>query len=207
MIRISSLQTLPLGILLTVASLAANATIKLPTDFNNNKNKSDFPQEGYYVGFSGGSASPNKFKQALKTGYSYGFHYGYRDDNYRTELALNYISHNIKPVQNSAGANYNLFNIMINAYYDFNFKGVVVPFVGAGVGYLNAYRRGCSRYNEAHCAVLQVSNKFAYQGMAGLGFNFKSRARLDFRYRYLALDHSQNYAENLFELVLNIFIK
>ncbi len=190
---------------LTASSALAdekNAPLDNSFDSTSQSTAEDSPHEGYYLGVFGGMASPNKLKQVLRSRFSLGGQYGYRDDNYRTEVVLNFLNNDIK---NISSARYEMLNLMFNVYYDFNYKGVVVPFLGAGGGYLNAWRSNCQTSN-GNCMLLDTGSKFAYQGIAGVGFNIKNKVRLDFRYRYLSFSSNNNFSENIYEVVLNYLV-
>jgi len=159
--------------------------------------------QGYYIGIHGGVATPGKFSYLLRRNYSAGGQIGYRDDNYRVEIALSESRNKFKfPFY----GNYNLYTAMLNSYYDINFNGVVVPFIGAGAGYLKAEITRCVPQFNFNCGtILRHGGRFAYQGIAGIGFQFRPHIRFDLRYRYLTFTANSGYYQNIFEGVLNYF--
>ncbi len=85
------------------------------------------------------------------------------------------------------------FAFMINAYYDLNTDGKLVPYVGAGLGVLNVSLDSKSVGSPAHGTVLidDSDSVFAYQVGAGLGYRIGglgdgSDMTLSVDYRYLA---------------------
>ncbi|MGL4962376.1 MAG: OmpA family protein [Inquilinus sp.] len=71
--------------------------------------------------------------------------------------------------------------IMANGYYDFDFGSPFVPYIGAGVGVamLNAeLKQGGNKFND-------FNTQFAYQGIAGVSYNFEPNIAFNLEYRYL----------------------
>ena len=66
--------------------------------------------------------------------------------------------------------------VMVNGYYDFNAGGVIVPYIGAGVGVSFVKLYAGNSVNE--------STQFAYQGMLGLGWNVSPMFRVNLEGRY-----------------------
>jgi outer membrane protein OmpA-like peptidoglycan-associated protein len=145
---------------------------------------------GFYIGVMGGanwllntnvtlggvstSASPN-------TGFLAGGMLGYDFVGPRVELEGSYRENTNTLNVNafgvgSVGFRHSEVAVMANLYYDFNAGGVIVPYIGAGVGvgFTNA-TAGAGQSN---------STNFAYQGMAGLGWNIDPMFRLNLEGRY-----------------------
>lgn len=85
------------------------------------------------------------------------------------------------------------FAFMVNAYYDLNPDGKLVPYVGAGLGVLNVSTDAESAEAPADGTVLidDSDSVFGYQVGAGLGYKIDvpgggSDVTLSFDYRYLA---------------------
>jgi OmpA-OmpF porin, OOP family len=150
--------------------------------------------EGFYIGAEGGlnwmlnttlnfPGAGGLVNVYPNTGWAAGGHIGYDFVGPRIELEGVYRSNmatlQLAPVgfQNfTAGANFNQTAIMANAYYDFNAGGVIVPYIGAGLGiaFVNASAGGGST----------SSTQFAYQGIIGVGWNIDEQFRLNLDGRY-----------------------
>ena len=71
--------------------------------------------------------------------------------------------------------------IMANGYYDFDFGSAFVPYIGAGVGVamLNSeLKANGNKFND-------FNTQFAYQGIAGVSYNFEPNIAFNLEYRYL----------------------
>ncbi len=158
-------------------------------------------QQGYFVGVHGGLALPADGSDVVQDGYSVGGQYGYRLRNFRTAVTLDYISHDF---ESPAEGDYNLLNVMADFYYDFNYQGRFVPFIGAGIGYVNVSKDDCNGVTD--CEQIGSGSQFAYQGLAGIGMQHDC-FRFDVQYRYLSYDHSGDFADNVIEGVLNFFFE
>jgi len=103
----------------------------------------------------------------------YGFGNGFRTD---LEASIRENSHDGNNHQTTYG-------FMANGYYDFDFGSPFVPYVGAGVGLAlvdaDFGSGGGSRYFESTKAA------FAYQGIAGVAYNFTPGMAATLEYRYL----------------------
>jgi outer membrane protein OmpA-like peptidoglycan-associated protein len=70
--------------------------------------------------------------------------------------------------------------IMANGYYDFDFGSPFVPYIGAGVGVamLDSELKGNgAKFND-------FNTQFAYQGIAGVSYNFEPNIAFNLEYRY-----------------------
>ncbi|WP_395675263.1 OmpA family protein [Inquilinus sp.] len=103
----------------------------------------------------------------------YGFGNGFRTD---LEASIRENSHDGNNHQTTYG-------LMANGYYDFDFGSAFVPYVGAGVGLAlvdaDFASGGGNRYFDSTKA------KFAYQGIAGVAYNFAPNMAATLEYRYL----------------------
>jgi OOP family OmpA-OmpF porin len=103
----------------------------------------------------------------------YGFGNGFRTD---LEASIRENSHDGNNHQTTYG-------LMANGYYDFDFGSAFVPYVGAGVGLAlvdaDFGSSGGSPYFESTKA------KLAYQGIAGVAYNFAPNMAATLEYRYL----------------------
>ena len=71
--------------------------------------------------------------------------------------------------------------LMVNGYYDFEFGSPIVPYIGAGVGVAminQQWKAGGSTFSDFDTA-------FAYQGIAGVSYNFAPNLAANLEYRYL----------------------
>jgi OOP family OmpA-OmpF porin len=71
--------------------------------------------------------------------------------------------------------------IMANGYYDFDFGSPFVPYVGGGVGVAllqSELKAGGAEFSD-------FNTQFAYQGIAGVSYNFQPNIAVNLEYRYL----------------------
>lgn len=159
-------------------------------------------QEGYFLGVHAGGVFPAEDGNSLNNGYSVGAEYGYRVEHFRTALTLDYIRHDFS---SPTTGSYDLFNIMTDFYYDVNYAGTVVPFVGAGIGYVDAWQDNCSDGGSQQCAQVATGSHLGYQGLAGIGLQHQ-QFRFDVQYRYFSFTSSNDFYDNIIEAVFSIFI-
>lgn len=157
----------------------------------------------YFIAFHGGGAFPGTLTSLLNNGYIVGAEYGYRDSSYRALLSVDFLNNALKQLQN---AEYNMTNIMLSLIYDLNYTGVVVPFLGGGIGYENLSNNHCTASNIS-CNQLISGSQFGYQGILGLGYSADNGFRVDFRYRYLSFFKSNHFYQNIAEIVLSYYFK
>lgn len=84
----------------------------------------------------------------------------------------------------SAGGNANAVSLMGNGYYDFQTGGRIVPYVGLGIGMAEVSMDGVSVNNAP--AVDDSDLVFAYQAMAGIGYQLTPTGTIYTGYRYFA---------------------
>lgn len=167
------------------------------------------PIDGWYAGLFGGYAYlPNNINKNIdgatfnngdyKSGYNAGGSLGFKSNPMRYEGQLTYINANIKGYQVNdisqtgiTGYNNAIF-ALANVYYDFrnSVPAGIQPFLGLGIGYgwLNAHLNStgptvATQYREN-------GSSFAYQGTAGLNYNFAETYGLNLSYRYIATANS-----------------
>jgi len=85
-----------------------------------------------------------------------------------------------------AGGDAEAFSVMGNGYYDFDTGGPIKPYIGAGLGFAqvslsNATVNGRSLVDDEDLV-------FAYQAMAGVGYQVNPKGTLFLGYRYFAVD-------------------
>ncbi|MCA0403602.1 MAG: outer membrane beta-barrel protein [Proteobacteria bacterium] len=136
---------------------------------------------------------------SYENGYNAGARFGFQSNPMRYEAEFTYIS--AKPekfrVNNLLVRGYKGYSSasvgMLNAYYDFpELIPCISPFLGAGLGYswiathLNSYQPyGPARFKGSNGA-------FAYQGTAGLTYNFAESFALNIAYRYVGTTEPDN---------------
>ena len=156
-------------------------------------------KEGWYgradVGYSvDGSVSANGVKADFNNDWMGDIGAGYALDNeLRLEAELAYRHNRTDPVDFDDSpptrATVNATSAMVNAYYDFNRGGRWQPYVGIGGGY--------ARVDVKH---LDHDTSWAWQAMAGIGYELGEHTTVDVGYRYfdvpdlnLAGDNSAEY--------------
>lgn len=162
------------------------------------------PVDGWYSSVFGGyTYLPNNLfatyyddfynNANYRGGYNVGGRVGFQSTPLRYELEYTFLNVGAKefdvnetPQDGVSGfSSANLF--MANVYYDFrDVLPAVSPFLGAGIGYaylqtsLNSTGPAGSTYFSAN------DSAFAYQGTAGLTFNFSENYAVNVAYRYTA---------------------
>lgn len=137
---------------------------------------------GYNVGGSLGY-------QSTPIRYEFQYTYLYADTNrysvnYREQLRID------------GGTKANI--LLANLYYDFpEMLAAVSPFLGVGIGYafMHATLNSTSRFGRPHFNTDQ--NSFAYQGTAGLTYNFAENFAINAAYRYTATANNGNWGRTL----------
>lgn len=155
---------------------------------------------GVYVGAHGGAAFPSGSGSGLiDTGYVVGGQVGYKfQNNFRAELSGDYINHS-GSVGGVTGT-ISLYDVLVTGYYDFNL-GNFIPFIGAGIGYLN----GSVSVSFAGTTVTGYGQgAFAYQGTAGIGYQITPRVVINVAYRYLGATNSGG-GENIIQAGLDFY--
>lgn len=146
---------------------------------------------GFYIGglvgpaVLGGSGS-----DLVDTGYNVGGQLGYRFDNFRVEAEASYISHSVLGL-----ADFNVFTLMANGYYDINFGSKFVPYVGAGIGW--------ARFTSN--VVSSADNEFAYQGIVGANYNITNNFAIGANYHIVSWTNNNGLYENRFNATLNYY--
>lgn len=161
----------------------------------------DYPMDsssGFYVGADAGAAIPGNLED-LDTGVSANGQVGYNFGMFRLEAAGNYIRNTVNNTNDDV--HLNIITVMANGYFDFHNSSIVVPFIGAGAGWLHAWATadldGVSFSSPS-------DNEFAYQGIAGLGFRATDDLTIDIRYRILSWTDGPGYM-NIVEAGFNYF--
>jgi len=184
--------------------------------------------DGWYSSVFGGAAYlPNNLyetvngqilKQAhYESGYDVGGRFGYQSHPMRYEGELSYFKANLTryqingvPQTGVQGYN-NAFTAMANIYYDFpGLLPCIQPFLGVGLGY--AFVNGqfistgpavgplfttYTKYTESDSAL-------AYQGTAGLTYNFSENYALNVAYKYLATNTIPHFGKSFQAQAANV---
>ena len=176
------------------ALIAAAALVALPMA----SQAQSLQPGGFYIGAEGGlnwllnnsftatvavpgAVASGNVNGAYNTGWLAGGMIGYDFIGPRVELEGVYRNNTatltIPTVAGSFGGYLNQVSIMANVLYDFNAGGMIVPYIGAGAGvaFLTA---GDSNGGSSNATA------FAYQAIAGLGWNIDTMFRVNLEGRY-----------------------
>ncbi len=162
------------------------------------------PVNGWYVNAFGGYANITSnvntsyfgsfsSKLTYNAGYNAGGRIGYKSNPIRYEFEYTYLSatperfiiNNIRQFNVSGRATANL--LMANLYYDFcDVLDGIAPFIGGGIGYAFMEKSLSSIGPFLITNIDADRNAFAYQGTAGLTYNFSENFAINAAYRYMA---------------------
>lgn len=126
-------------------------------------------------------------------GYNAGGRIGFQSNPLRYELEYTYLNAStkhfaadfIRQFEPTGYTSANLF--MVNAYYDFpNMLPAISPFLGVGLGY--SYLQTALKTSGPFANTFLSANDsaFAYQGTAGITYNFADSYAVNLAYRYVA---------------------
>ncbi|MBS0517517.1 MAG: P44/Msp2 family outer membrane protein [Proteobacteria bacterium] len=141
-----------------------------------------------------------------QTGYALGGKIGYDFVGPRLEVEGLYRHNNSSGWVNYPGAvtyvngQINQFSLMTNALYDITPGAKFVPYVGGGIGLAfidPSVSAGCT----------MCSTQFAYQAMAGLGFNAAPNVRFNLETRYYGTTNPTSYNNNNISLLAGVTYK
>lgn len=172
------------------------------------------PVDGWYTSAFGGftfmpsnisTFNSNLFVETTdyNTGYNAGVRLGYQSNPIRYEGEYTYLSANLKHfnVDNVRQITQNSDSfgslIMANLYYDFrDIVPAISPFLGVGIGYamLDTTLTGINLNGDLNHFTIS-ENEFAYQGTAGLTYNFAENYALNVAYRYAAVGSKGDYGK------------
>lgn len=163
------------------------------------------PLDGWYSGVFGGAAYiPNNidntsyfiFKRdgvKYNDAYNAGARLGLQGYPLRYEAEFTYLRGNVDrfflnniPQYNVGSYTEGYFG-MANVYYDFpDIIPTIQPFLGLGIGYGWVQTKLTS--NNIHAYFKESDSVFAYQGIAGLTYNFSENYAINLAYRYIATE-------------------
>ncbi len=162
------------------------------------------PINGWYAGaFGGYTYVPNNVRYSVNgltrtdasydSGYDAGGNIGFKSNPMRYEGELTYIHADLNSFKVNnftqtgvSGYNYDIL-AMANVYYDFpNLLNTLQPFLGVGIGYAWVYSQLDSTGPLTTTYFSGSNSAFAYQGLAGITYNFAENWALNLGYRYVA---------------------
>jgi OOP family OmpA-OmpF porin len=128
---------------------------------------------------------------AWKDGFNVGVHGGYRSGPWRFEEEFRYQQNGLSSL-NVGGRNVanihgerDVYALMSNVLYDFNFGWPIVPHLGFGIGAVDLHAS-----TSQSPGVGTITNdddwQFGYQGIGGIRYNISPSLAFDLDYRYLA---------------------
>lgn len=136
------------------------------------------------------------------SGYNAGGRIGYQSNPLRYEGEYTYVHASAKDF------NYNLIPrdfvsgftsanlIMANVYYDFpDMLPAINPYLGLGIGYAYLRAKIASDDLLGFTSIDINANAFAYQGTAGLTYNFAENYAVNIAYRYAATDKTDEFGK------------
>lgn len=137
-------------------------------------------------------------------GYNVGGSIGYKTKPLRYEFQYTYFNANtdqysvnyIPALRIDGGTKATL--LMGNVYYDFpEMFASISPFLGVGLGYgfMDATLNSTSRFKRPHFNTNQ--NSPAYQGIAGLTYNFSKKFAINATYRYTSSTNTSHWGKPL----------
>ena len=132
-------------------------------------------------------------------GYDVGASLGYKSGNLRYEIEGTYIKakpdqFNINGVsQTGVNGHSTAVSGMANVYVDFEgfITSVIQPYLGAGTGYAYVKNELSASGPTIATSVKNSNTVFAYQGMAGVTYNFAENYAATLGYRYLGTDSTR----------------
>ena len=169
------------------------------------------PINGWYSSVFGGytylpdniyNLDNNVFRNNVgySSGYNVGGRIGYQSNPIRYELEYTYLNANAEDfnldyIPQTGVTGYSSTNlIMANIYYDFHdILPAISPFLGFGIGYAHL-QTALNSIGPDDISNFKVSeNAFAYQGTAGLTYNFAENYALNIAYRYVITAEKGNF--------------
>ncbi|KTD30898.1 opacity protein-like surface antigen [Legionella moravica] len=141
-------------------------------------------------------------RAGYNSGYNAGGRIGFQSNPLRYEAEYTYLRANLKHfdidhINQRDASGYSSGNfLMANIYYDFpEMLPAISPYLGLGIGY--AYlQANLSSSGPIAPSFFSVSDSaFAYQGTAGITYNFAENYAVNLAYRYVATDKPNGFGE------------
>lgn len=136
------------------------------------------------------------------TGYNVGGRLGYQSHPVRYEFEYTFLSaglknFNVNRIPQSGVSGSSSGNLlMANLYYDFpDALPAISPFLGVGIGYAILQTSLASTAPLGTTSFYINENEFAYQGTAGLTYNFSENYAVNLAYRYAAVGSEGDYGK------------
>jgi opacity protein-like surface antigen len=130
-------------------------------------------------------------------GYAAGGRFGYKSGPMRYEGEVYYMKANsdrffIGPIlQTGVSGSSSALPVMANVYFDWDDLGHdLAPFIGGGIGYVHINTSLNSTGPAAITFYKGSNNKFAYQGTAGITYNFAENYSAGVSYRYFSSENA-----------------
>jgi len=135
-------------------------------------------ESAYISGHAGGNFAPD-----FDPGFAVGGAIGYKSGNhFRIEGEVAFRTNEVKGSNSILSQDVSALSLMGNAYFDFNFNSPLKPYIGAGVGFADVR----STIKILGVKFSENDTVFAYQLMAGLGYEISPKTTLTLGYRYFA---------------------
>lgn len=124
---------------------------------------------------------------SLDAGFTGGLALGYTYRNgFRAELELGLHDNDIDRAPGLAiNGDVQVFSLMLNAFYDFDYGGPITPFLGVGIGGARVTVDADAHPNVTG-TVDDSDSGLAWQAMAGVAYEINDRMRASLRYRYFS---------------------
>lgn len=169
------------------------------------------PVDGWYTSVFGGytyiPSNINRFYYdrfydglGYQSGYNAGGRIGYQSNPIRYEAEYTYLTADIKHFHIDGRRQRHISGfstanmLMANIYYDFpDMLPAISPYLGAGIGYsyLQVKLASHELFESSYFNV--TDNAFAYQGTAGLTYNFAENYAANIAYRYVSTSKVGNF--------------
>lgn len=121
-------------------------------------------------------------------GFTFGGGVGYRFAPFRVQADLSYRESDVESVDFGAlgvldgAGDVSVFTPMLNAFYDIDLGGRIVPFIGGGIGFAFV---DVDSDNSATLVVNDSDNAFAWNAIGGASFGITDNVAIVGFYRYL----------------------
>jgi opacity protein-like surface antigen len=186
-------------------ALAASALVASQVAFAQASNQTSWFSEGtWYLSGSGSVNWHNKMKQRgtsgtlasptqqskYKAGGGAALALGYKMDQWRFEVEGSFRQNKVKTntanpfVITSSGGSIRYWNLMFNAFYDFELMEDLSLYLGAGLGWSNGQMKASSTVSGANVNISSRTNQLGLQAMTGLAWKFHEQWALFAGYRF-----------------------